>query len=225
MTNIKACIFDLDGVITDTSHFHFLGWKRLAETLGIELDETANENLKGVSRMESLEWILDKGGVRLSQEKKNKLAAEKNEWYLEYIQNISPSDLFPGVESFLFECKEMGLGISLGSSSKNAQFVVEKLGIRDAFDCMIDGTHVTRSKPAPDIFLKGAECLGVRPESCIVFEDAISGIEAALNAGMIAVGVGDPKILSAANMVISGLEGHHPKELINQLKTALDLNP
>lgn len=205
MNNIKACLFDLDGVIVDTAKYHFLAWKRLADELNIEFTEKDNERLKGVSRMRSLEIILEIGQVNLDEETKNNLAAKKNDWYVEYISKLTPDEILPGAKEFLKLARENNMKIALGSASKNSMLILNKLDLVDCFDAIIDGTKVSKAKPNPEVFLKGAEALNVEPNHCVVFEDAEAGIEAAINAGMYSVGIGSPEILNKANFIISGL--------------------
>lgn len=200
---IKAYIFDLDGVIVDTAHYHFLAWKRLAKELGIELTEQQNERLKGVSRMKSLEIILDLGGITVSQHEKEVLANKKNTWFVDYVERMVPEEIFPGVKTLIQELKTMGMKVGLASSSKNARTVVKLLNIQNEFDAIVDGTMITHSKPHPEIFLLAAKRLEVAPEHCVVFEDAEAGVEAALAAGMKCIGVGSPMQLNKANLVVS----------------------
>lgn len=207
MTNIKACLFDLDGVIVDTAKYHYLAWRRLANELGFEFNEDDNERLKGVSRMKSLEILLEIGGVSFDEAAKEQMAEKKNAWYVEYITKMDSSEILPGVLDFLKELKEKGIKISLGSVSKNAMTILTNVGLVKYFDAVIDGTKITHAKPNPEVFLKGAAELDVDPKECVVFEDAQAGIEAAINAGMYSIGVGSPEILGRANFVISGFEG------------------
>ena len=200
---IKACIFDLDGVIVDTAHYHFLAWKRLAHELGFELTATDNERLKGVSRMKSLEIVLEIGGVKASEEERENLATRKNTWFQEYVEQMAAEEIFPGVKQLIQDFRAKGLKVGLASSSKNATTVIRLLGIADEFEVIVDGTMIVHSKPHPEIFLLTAEMLGVAPESCLVFEDAEAGVEAALAAGMRCVGVGDQKQLHLANRVVA----------------------
>ena len=199
---IKACIFDLDGVIVDTAYYHFLAWKRLASELGIELTEKENERLKGVSRMRSLEIILELGGLTKSDEEKEKLATKKNAWFVEYIKAIKPEEIFPGVKELIRNIKARGVKVALASSSKNAGTVIQLLHIGNEFDAIVDGTMVVHSKPDPEIFLLAAKKLDRKPEVCLVFEDAEAGVEAALNAGMKCVGVGSAEQLGRATLVV-----------------------
>ncbi len=215
---IKACLFDLDGVIVDTAKYHYLAWKRLAAELGFEFKESDNERLKGVSRMNSLDILLEVGGINLSQEKKIELADKKNQWYREYILQMTPDEILPGVIDFLKDLKNNGIKIALGSASKNAETILERVRIIDLFDAIIDGTKVSKAKPDPEIFLKGAEALNQKPENSVVFEDAQAGIEAALNAGMRCVGIGKPEILSKATYVTPNLENFTYQHLLNVLK-------
>lgn len=204
--DIKACIFDLDGVIVDTAKYHYLAWKELARGLGFDFTEQDNERLKGVSRMASLEILLEIGNKNLEDEVKIKYAEEKNKRYLEYIIRMTPDEILPGVISFLNELKEKNIKIALGSASKNAMTILHQLNLTKYFDAVIDGTKVTNAKPDPEVFLKGAEALAVRAENCIVFEDAEAGVEAALNGGFITVGIGSEDILGKAHYVMNGFE-------------------
>jgi beta-phosphoglucomutase len=200
---IKACIFDLDGVIVDTAHYHYLAWKRLAGELGINLTPGDNERLKGVSRIKSLEIILDLGNKKLPPKKIEELADRKNGWFVEYVEAMKPNEIFPGVKKLITEMRQRSLKIGLASSSKNAKRVVELLGIASLFDAMVDGTMITHSKPDPEIFLLAAKHLNLEPEFCLVFEDAEAGVEAALRAGMKCVGVGSPAQLGKASLIVS----------------------
>ncbi len=200
---IKACIFDLDGVIVDTAHYHFLAWKRLAHELGFELTPADNEKLKGVSRMKSLEIVLDLGGVKASDEERESLASRKNIWFQEYVEQMAPEEIFPGVNQLIQDFKANGLKVGLASSSKNARTVIRRLGIADEFQVIVDGTMIVHSKPHPEIFLLTAQMLSVAPEYCLVFEDAEAGVEAALAAGMRCVGVGNQQHLHLANRVVA----------------------
>ena len=204
MHNIKAVIFDLDGVLVDTAKYHYLAWKRLAEELNIEFSLQDNERLKGVSRMQSLEIILEIGNITLDYDTKIELAEKKNIWYVEYISKLTPKDILPGVIGFLKSIKVDGIKIALGSASKNSMLILNKLNLTNYFDAIIDGTKVSKAKPDPEVFLKGAEALKVLPSECIVFEDAEAGVEAAINAGMYCIGIGSKNILKKANLVLSG---------------------
>lgn len=214
MTDIKACIFDLDGVIVDTAVYHYKAWKRLANELGFDFTEEQNEQLKGVSRVRSLQLILGWGGVTKTEAEQEELATRKNEWYVEMINQMTPAEILPGALTFLEACREAGLKTALGSASKNSMTILNKVGIAHLFDTIVDGNHVSAPKPDPEVFLKGAEALGVAPGECVVFEDAIAGVQAAKNGGMKAVGIGSPETLSQADLVISGLD----KMTIEKLK-------
>ncbi len=200
---IKAAIFDLDGVIIDTAHYHYIAWKRLASEFNINLTIEANESLKGVSRVRSLEIILELGNIHVSEEEKEKLASKKNAWFVEYIESIRPEEIFPGVRELIHDIRSKGIKVALASSSKNAPRVIEILKISELFDTMVDGTMITHTKPHPEIFLMAAERLGVPAPECVVFEDAEAGVEAALAAGMKCVGVGSAERLGKATKVIA----------------------
>ncbi len=189
---VKAFIFDLDGVIVFTDKFHYQAWKKMADEMGIYFDETINNRLRGVSRMESLDIILERyEGPALSQERKDELAAQKNETYRALLANMTPEDVTQEVRDTLKELRNRGYKISLGSSSKNAKYILERVDLTDYFDAISDGTNITKSKPDPEVFLKAAEFLGEKPEDCVVVEDAYAGIDAAKSGNMMAVGIGD----------------------------------
>jgi beta-phosphoglucomutase len=200
---IQAAIFDLDGVIIDTAHYHYIAWKRLASEFGITLTPVHNELLKGVSRLRSLEIILSLGKIELPDQQKEQLAEKKNKWFVEYIESIRPEEIYPGVRELLKVLKKKNIKVGLASSSKNAPRVIELLGIARDFDTIVDGTMITHTKPDPEIFLLAAHKLGIAPVDCIVFEDAEAGVEAALAAGMKCVGVGSAEQLGKANKVIA----------------------
>ncbi|MGI4020439.1 MAG: beta-phosphoglucomutase [Janthinobacterium lividum] len=204
--NIKACIFDLDGVIVDTAVYHFKSWKRLADELGINFTLHDNERLKGVSRVRSLEIILEIGNVTKTTAEQEELASRKNTWYTEMISKMKPEEVLPGAKEFLTLVKNAGIKTALGSASKNSGIILEKTGLTAYFDAIIDGNHVSKAKPDPEVFLKGAEALNLQPTDCVVFEDAIAGVEAALAGGMKVVGIGSAEILNKANLVVSGLD-------------------
>jgi beta-phosphoglucomutase len=207
INQVKAFLFDLDGVIVDTARYHYLAWRRLAHQLGFEFTEEQNEALKGISRMDSLEIVLSVGKVTLSASDKVKYAAEKNAYYLELCSQMTPGEVLPGVMGFLEEARAKGIRIGLGSASKNARTILDTIGITQLFDAIVDGNRVINSKPDPEVFLIGAKELHAKPEECVVFEDAAAGIEAARRAEMKSVGVGDPGVLGAADCVIPGFEG------------------
>ena len=191
-------IFDLDGVIVDTAKYHYLAWKKLANELGFEFTKEQNELFKGVSRKRCLEILLDIGQIAATQEQFDRWMVEKNEDYLAYIENMDASEILPDVPRVLNFLKERNIPIALGSASKNAQPILEKVELLAYFDVLVDGNNVTKAKPDPEVFLIGAEKLGVLPENCVVFEDAVAGIEAANNAHMVSVGIGHPDVLSEA---------------------------
>jgi beta-phosphoglucomutase len=205
MSNIKACIFDLDGVIVDTAIYHYQAWKRLANQLGLAFTEHDNELLKGVSRTRSLEIILELNGVNKTEAEKAELATLKNTWYVEMIGKMRPDEILPGAREFVLACRDAGIKTALGSASKNSMTILEKIDMDKMFDAIIDGNKVSKAKPDPEVFLKGAAELGVQPTDCVVFEDAIAGVEAAIAGGMKVVGIGSADVLGAADVVMAGL--------------------
>ena len=201
----KAVIFDLDGVIVDTVPAHYVAWKSIAEELGISFDEEANEALKGVSRVDSLKKILALGGLTRSDSEILELTTKKNDLYVDIISKMTADDILPGVLDFMALLKHQGIKMAVGSSSKNTPTILKCIGLQDAFDAIVDGNQVTHSKPDPEVFLKGAIKLGLAPEDCVVIEDAISGVEAAINAKMKCIGIGEQEVLGKANVVIKSL--------------------
>jgi beta-phosphoglucomutase len=199
LDEIRAFIFDLDGVLVDTAVYHFKGWKRLADELRIPFTEEDNEQLKGVSREGSLEILLNLGGKSFTDDEKKEMMDRKNEWYLSYVDAMEPEDVLPGAREILEELKDMGLKIGLGSSSKNARKVLELTELTPYFDAIVDGTMISKAKPDPELFLKCAKLLEERPENCVVFEDAEAGLDAAIAGGMKTVGVGTNPALKKAN--------------------------
>jgi beta-phosphoglucomutase len=197
----KAFIFDLDGVIVDTARYHFLAWQKLAQELGIEFTPEHNEELKGVSRVRSLDIILELGKVTASQEDKNRWLIQKNEDYLAYLVHIDQSEVLQGVMPILQFLKEKNQPIALGSASKNARPILEKTGIIHYFDAIVDGNDVTNAKPDPEVFLQAAKLLGATPENSIVFEDSVAGVQAANTANMTSVGIGEETILHEAKYI------------------------
>jgi len=220
MNELKLAIFDLDGVIVDTAKYHYLAWKRLAQELGFDFTERDNERLKGVSRTRSLEILLAVGGQQKTEEEKLHLAAKKNTWYVEYIMQMDASEILPGVLPFLQALKANKITIALGSASKNARTILERVGITSFFDVIVDGNLVTKAKPDPEVFTLGAQLAGVPPQSAVVFEDAQAGIEAALRAGMTVIGVGDPQLLQGAHHVIPGFSSFGFDEFLDIFITA-----
>lgn len=186
----KAIIFDLDGVLVFTDNFHYKAWKKIADKKDIYFDEIINDRLRGVSRMESLDIILEKYDGTLSAEEKNALAEEKNDYYKESLKELTPSDVSDDVRKTLKELKEKGYLIAIGSSSKNAKYILEKVELINEFDAISDGNNIVNTKPDPEVFLMAAEYLGVPANECAVVEDAWAGIDAAKAANMIAFGIG-----------------------------------
>ena len=201
---IKACLFDLDGVVVDTARYHYIAWNKIAEELGFHFSEQDNERLKGVSRMQSLDILLEIGKIKMDLPQKAVLAEKKNNLYVFYISQMTPDEILPGVIRFLDELHQNNLLIALGSASKNAMFILDKIGLAQKFDAVIDGNKISRAKPDPEVFLKGASELGISPENCLVFEDAQAGIDAARNGGMYVIGIGTEENLKNADYVIPG---------------------
>lgn len=198
MINI-GFIFDLDGVIVDTAHFHFKAWKKTADELGFNLTEELNEKLKGVSRIASLQKILEWANVSISQEQFDKMTYKKNEDYLSYVRKMTKDDILPGVYDFINNLKNNGYPIGLGSASKNAMHILERVELLKMFDAIVDGNSVTKAKPHPEVFLNAAKLLGLKPKDCVVFEDSEAGIQAANIANMTSIGIGNPSILFEAD--------------------------
>lgn len=201
---LKAVVFDLDGVITDSAEYHYEAWSIIAKELGISFDKDYNEKLKGVSRMESLNLILDNGPGRysMSEDKKNEIATKKNDIYKKLIKKITPGDLLPGILPCLKALREKGIKVALASVSKNAPFIIDRLGVKDYFDHIADAAKIERSKPFPDIFLDCISGLSVDPSESIGVEDAEAGIAAIKAAGMKAVGVGSPEQMHEADVIL-----------------------
>lgn len=214
---ITTCIFDLDGVIVDTAKYHYLAWKKLAEKLGINFSESDNEHLKGVSRIESLELILKMNQKTLTPGEFGDALIKKNNWYLEFIHQIGPEEILPGVSQFLEEVKNEKLNIALGSASKNAKLILKRIGLEKEFAIVIDGNVVTKAKPDPEVFIEAAKFFGAMPDQCIVFEDAVAGIQAAINANMKVVGMGSEHTLKNAHLVLPNFSQVSVKELISRL--------
>jgi len=214
---IRAAIFDLDGVIVDTSHLHYLAWKSIAADLGIPFTTRDNERLKGVSRMASLEIILqlDASRTALSEEEKQELAARKNDIYRHSIGRLGPGDLLPGARKFILECRSSGLKTAIASASRNSPAVIASLEAAELFDSVVDGNRVHRAKPDPEVFLRAAVDMAVPASDCVVFEDAAAGIAGALAAGMFSVGIGSEDTLAAAHLVIPGFDGFSLDDLFH----------
>ena len=211
---IKAFLFDLDGVLTDTSEFHYLSWQRLADEEGLAFSREDNEALRGISRRESLAILLK--GRPISEETAQVWMERKNSYYVELVEQMSPGDLLPGAMNLLQELRAAGIKIAVASSSKNAPHVLERLQMADAVDAVVDGNTVQRSKPAPDLFLKAAEVLHEAPAQCVVVEDAAAGVEAAIAAGMHTLGIGPASRVGAAELVLPDLSGAHALEILQK---------
>lgn len=202
---IKVALFDLDGVLVDTAKYHYLAWKRLANELGFEFTEKDNERLKGVSRMRSLQILLEIGNIDFDEMTKLELATKKNEWYVEYITKLDKDEILPGSRECLELLRKNGIKTALGSASKNAGIILERLDILELLDGVVDGNSTSRAKPDPEVFLLGAKLFGAEPSECVVFEDAEAGVEAAIAGGMSCIGIGDASVLKNANKVIPSL--------------------
>ena len=204
---MKAVIFDLDGVLVSTDEYHFQAWKQLANEENIYFDRKINERLRGVSRMDSLEIILERSRISYRAEEKKTLASRKNGYYISNIENLTPNDMLPGALVSINRLKEAGKLIAIGSSSKNTLLILEKLGIKEYFDAIVDGNQIKNSKPDPEVFLLGAQKMNVKPEECLVVEDAASGVEAGKSAGMKVLGVGSAKNHPLADYRANSLAG------------------
>ena len=199
--NKKAFIFDLDGVIVDTAKYHFLAWRKLANSVGVDFSEEQNEQLKGVSRVRSLEKILAWGGIELSEEKFMELMVKKNDDYLSHVNKMDEGEILPDVPKILNFLKAEGFPVALGSASKNARTILQKVNLYEMFDAIVDGTNVSKAKPDPEVFLNAAELLQTDPHDCVVFEDSVAGVQAANIANMISIGIGDKNVLHEADFV------------------------
>lgn len=207
MKKENAFIFDLDGVIVDTAKYHFLAWRNLANSLGFEFTEEQNELLKGVSRVKSLEILLKIGNVELTENEKQTLLVQKNTEYLQYVNKMTADEILPGINELLNFLDQNNIKYALGSASKNAPLILEKVGLLNRFTAIVDGNDVSKAKPDPEVFLIGAQKLNMKPEDCIVVEDAIAGIEAANAANMLSIGIGDVEVLKEADYVLSDTTG------------------
>lgn len=212
--NIKAIIFDLDGVLTNTSEYHYRAWKKLAEELGINFDRKTNEKLRGIPRKESLEIML--GQRNIPEEEKQRLMEIKNKYYVEYLTQMTPDDILPGALELLGEIRKAGIKIGIGSSSKNAKTVIDKLKLGNLIDYTSDGFSVNNHKPAPDLFLDCAANLNTAPKNTIVVEDAKSGIEAALNGGFWVMGLGPANRVGKAHIVFPNFKNVHLGDFIEK---------
>ncbi|RZJ62961.1 MAG: beta-phosphoglucomutase [Flavobacterium sp.] len=217
--NQKAFIFDLDGVIVDTAKYHFLAWQKIANQLGIDFTHEHNEQLKGVSRIRSLDLILELGNVTATQQDKDAWLTKKNDDYLQYIINMKEDEILAGVVPVLQHLKDNGQKIALGSASKNARPILEKVNIMHFFDAIVDGNDVTNAKPDPEVFLRAAQLLGKTAAESIVFEDSVAGVQAANIAGMVSIGIGDKKTLGEAKYVFEDftqIETNFLETLVNK---------
>lgn len=199
----RGFIFDLDGVIVDTAKYHYLAWKNLANQLGFDFTKEQNELFKGVSRKRCLEILLEIGNREATQEEFDTWMVEKNVDYLKYIENMDASEILPDVPRVLEFLQENNIPIALGSASKNAQPILEKVGLLHYFDAIVDGNNVTKAKPDPEVFLLAAAQLNVKPEDCVVFEDAVAGLQAANAAKMMSIGIGDKNVLAEAQLIFT----------------------
>lgn len=212
--NFKAIIFDLDGVIVSTDNYHYRAWKKIADDEGIYFDREINERLRGVSRMESLDIILEKSNKEYSDKDKILFAERKNKLYRELLESLTPNDILPGVMKTVEILKKNNIKVAIGSSSKNAEFILSKIGLQEYFDVVIDGNKIKNSKPDPEIFLLAAEKLNIDPKECLVIEDADAGVEAALAGGMKVLAVGYASNNDKANLKMSTLEEFNYKEVL-----------
>ncbi|PSG90655.1 beta-phosphoglucomutase [Aurantibacter aestuarii] len=213
---MNGFIFDLDGVIVDTAKYHYLAWKNLANSIDIEFTELQNEELKGVSRVKSLEKILAWGNKTISETEFEALMKKKNEEYLNYISTMTSSEILPGVQAFLETIKEANKPIALGSASKNARYILDRVELRPYFDAIVDGNDVSTAKPNPEVFIKAAQTINCQAKECVVFEDSVSGIQAANTAQMYAVGIGEQHILFEAQIVFNDFKSM-PSNFITEL--------
>ncbi|MDG5490304.1 beta-phosphoglucomutase [Psychroserpens sp. SPM9] len=211
----KGFIFDLDGVIVDTAKYHFLAWKKLAQSIGVDFSEAQNEQLKGVSRVRSLEKILAWGNKTLSEDEFMKLMGLKNDDYLSYINKMDASEILPDVSKTLDFLIEQKQAIALGSASKNATPILKKVHLFEKFEAIVDGNDVSKAKPDPEVFLIGAKLLNVKPENCIVFEDSVAGIQAANTAHMLSIGIGDKTVLHEADFIVKDFTEISSEFLLN----------
>ena len=212
--SIKAVIFDLDGVIVSTDYYHYRAWKKISDEEGIYFDREINERLRGVSRMESLEIILEKANRVYSQEEKNSFAERKNSLYRNLLEELTPSDILPGVMKVLETLKKNDIKIAIGSSSKNTEFILRKIGLHEYFDAISDGTQIENSKPDPEVFLLAAKKLDIEPENCLVVEDADAGVEAGLAGNMKVLAVGYASSNEKANLGMKNLEQFKYEDVI-----------
>lgn len=222
MAKIKAFIFDLDGVITDSAEYHYHAWKNLASELGINIDREFNEKLKGISRMDSLERILVHGNQqdRYSEKEKEQLAAKKNDEYVTLIEQISEKDILPGIATLIDELKSHGYQLAIASASKNAPAILSYLGIKEKFDAIVDPSTIAKGKPDPAIFLEAAKLLKVEPDACVGIEDAEAGIESINKAGMFSVGVGSEEAMKEAHYYVTSTTELSLEQILKEVEKA-----
>lgn len=217
---IKGCIFNLDGVIVDTAKYHYTAWRRLANQLGFDFSPEQHEELRGLSRMASLEKILEWGDIYMTEAEKLHWADVKNNWYVELISNLRPGDVLPGALLFLRQVREAGLKIALSSASRSARQVLRTTQLEAYFDAIIDGYNIRKVKPDPESFLLAAQALGLPPSACLVFEDAALGVQAGVAGGFTVIGIGKPEYLPNAHLIIPGFENVTWNNLMKQLSGA-----
>ncbi len=215
---IQAFVFDLDGVLVDTAKYHYLAWRRLAQSLGFDFTQEDNERLKGVSRMQSLDILLTIGGIRADNAQREAYAQQKNQWYVEYISAMGREEILPEADRFVRAARDWGIKTAIASASKNTPLILDRLGIACLFDAIIDGRVTSRAKPDPEVFLLAAQAVGCQPADCVVFEDAAAGIQAARRAGMYCVGIGSPQQLFQADIVIRTFLGISPQAIFHQIE-------
>ncbi|MBO0455656.1 beta-phosphoglucomutase [Enterococcus hulanensis] len=213
LTKYLGAIFDLDGVLVDTAKYHYLAWKQLADRLNIPFTKEDNEQLKGVSRVKSLEILLSLGSKNYTENERKQFMDQKNETYVRYISHMDESEILPGVVELLNQLKRKKIKIALGSASKNSELILKNTKLQDYFDAIVDGNDVSKAKPDPEVFLLGAKKIGIPANQCMVFEDAKAGIEAAKQAGMLAIGVGTQENLPNADILVKNLEEIELSEL------------
>jgi len=214
MNKTQAVIFDLDGVIVSTDEFHYHAWKQIAEAEGIPFDRNDNERLRGVSRMESLDILIERASRPYSDVEKNSMAEQKNAIYRDSLKNLTPGDILPGVQDILAALRERGIKLAIGSSSKNARPILVAIGLEDFFDAVVDGTNITRSKPDPEVFVLAGKSVGVPSGHCLVVEDAHAGVEAALAAGMSVLAVGSAFTHPGAHFKVRDLSEVRIKDIL-----------
>jgi len=215
---IKGFIFDLDGVLVDTVDYHFASWKLLAKQLNFNLNNDIIEQLKGISRMDSLKIVLKQGDIKASKKQMIKYAAQKNEWYLSSLKKINDNVVLNGVLPFIKKCQQEGIKLTVGSSSKNAKSIIAQTSLKDSFIKIIDGNDVINAKPDPEVFLKAVKAMNLKPYECIVFEDSLKGLMAAKSAGFRRLAIGDAHILHEAEFAIKDLTNIYPKQIIKLFK-------